>query len=415
MTTVGMKKGLGAASLWRDRNYLCYRLCRTTSMLGTGISSIAYPLLVLSIGGGAVLAGAVGTCAFAGQVVFQLHGGYFADRFNSRRLMLGMDALRVVTVGSIPLAAALHRLTVPHILVVALIAGAAGTIFGSADTVFLRALVPSELYAVAIGQSQAVAGTMGLISPVLGGALYGVDRMLPFIADASSFAVSGTLLLAISVRERRTAESTPADQRLTAGLRWLWGRRDLMLMLLFGAVFNLVGITAGVTAVLVLSQHGTSPSVIGIVLAAEGLAGVVGALVARWVIALGAARIFLICGLVWGGCLATVSVAPSSPWAIGIAVAVMFTIVPSTGVIYYKMLNEIVPAGMFGRVTAAQRMVACSMMMVGPLLAGTLVAAIDVGLLWLVLAGICLVTSAVTIRPLFTLPGQVAVLAGKGQ
>ena len=412
-----MAKKPGAASLWRDRNYLCYRICRLTSTFGSGMSSLAYPLLVLSIGGGVVLAGAVGTSSAVGGIVFQLHSGYFADRFNTRRLMLGMDALRVVTVGSIPLAAALHRLTVPHILMVSLIAGAASSIYASADTVFLRELVPSDMYPLAISQGQATSGATSLLSPVLGGALYGVDRMLPFIADASSFAVGGVLLLAVSARGRRADADAGAstDRRITAGIRWLLRRHDFMRMLLFCAVINVVGIAAGVAAILIMNRHGTPPSVIGIVMACDGLAVIIGALIARWIAALGLVRVFLACGVIWVCCLAAMAAAPSSPWAIGTAVVAMSAIVPSTGVIWYKMLNEIVPSDMYGRVTSAQRLFATSLMMLGPLLAGVLVAAVAPAVLWLMLAGICLLMSVVTITPLLTLPAQATALAGRGQ
>jgi MFS family permease len=164
-------------------------------------------------------------------------------------------------------------------------------------------------------------------------------------------------------------------------------------------VFNLVGVATGVAAILIMKLHGVSSGVIGIVLACDGGAVIVGALIARWIIGWGLIRIMSICGLVWVVSLTATAAAPASPWIIGTAITLMSLVVPATGVLMSQLLRDRAPENLFGRVTAAQRMIASSLMMAGPLLAGVLTTALAPTYLWLCLAGVCLIVTALATGP----------------
>jgi len=378
------------SSLWHDRNYVLYRVSRAICNLGSQISGIAGPLLVLSMSdGGVVRAGAVGSAALAVRMAAQLPGGKLADRFDQRLLMVVLDVVRVIAVGSIPLAAALGHLTFPLVLVVVVIGSAASTVFGSTAMVFVRLVVPPGQFARAMSQSQASFGVAALAGPMLGGALYAVDPMLPFIVDSGSYLVSAVLLLAVSARFHQPTDDEPAavqqvDRRATAGLRWLLGQRGIMRIVLLCSVLNLVGAAMGVAAVIVMSERGTPSGVIGIVVTGGGAGTIVGSLIARKAVALGPIWIFVSSGLLWAGALATLTVS-SSPWVIGGVVTFLAVLGPSSGVMLFKILRDEAPKNLYGRVISAQQLVGTSLATAGPLLAGVLVAAFGGRLVWLVL------------------------------
>jgi MFS family permease len=408
-------------SLWRDRTYVCYRISRAVSMFGSRISGIAGPLLVLSMGGGPIRAGAVGSCALLARMVFQLPGGQLADRFDQRRLMVAMDAMRLVAVGSIPLAALLHVLTFSQLMVVALIEGAASAVFGATAMVFLRVLVSRGLFSRAMSQSMAQQGATALLGPVVGGALFGVDPILPFVADAASYLVGGLLLLAISVRGHRSADGSPdtgdqTDQRVTAGLRWLRGRPALLRITLSCSVINLISAATSMATVVVMDDHGTPASVIGVVMACGGTGMFFGALLATRIIAAFKGWLYLVTGLAWAASLATLA-ASSAPWAVGVVLTFLALLSPSSGVLFFQLLRDEVPKDLYGRVIAAQQLLGVGVAVAGPLLAGVLVAAFGGTYLWLVLAGGCLLAAVLTIRPLpnSPAPGAPAPAAGPAQ
>jgi MFS family permease len=391
-------------SLWRDRNYAAYRLSRAVSGLGSQVSSLAFPLLVLSLGGGPVRAGAVGTCAMVTRLAFQLPAGQLADRFDLRWLMFTMDLIRLVAVGSIPLAARLDHLSFAQLVVVAVIEGGASAVFGAAAQVFIRVLVPMTLFSRAMGQAQASNGMIALLGPILGGALFEVDRQLPFVVDTGSYLLSGLLLLLVSVPRAQSGDASeaaggaPVDRRFTAGIRWLWDHQGILRIAAFGSVLNLVGATMGVAALVVMSQQGTSSGVIGLVMSLVGAGAIAGSLASRRIMKLGPARLYLGSGLLWTACLGSISVS-SSPWVIAGVFTLLSIIGPSTGIMLFQILASDAPKSIYGRVSAAQQLIATSLSAGGPLVAGVLIVAVGGRWLWLILGGLCLIATLLTIRP----------------
>lgn len=397
-----MSEKADTTSLWRNRDYMYYRGSRVVSMLGSHMTSLAGPLLVLSMGGGAVQAGAVGSCWFFAQMAFQLPAGYLADRFDERRLMLAMDFVRLIIIASIPLGAILGFLSFPQLIAVVLIESSASVVFNSAAQVFLRVVVPQGQFARAASQSHFSAGAISVLGPILGGALYSVDRLLPFIVDGVSYVVSIALLLAVSVRAR-PAETTssgnaPADRRVTAGLRWIWGRPAIMRMVLFGTALNLVGAASGVAVLVVLTERGTPAGVVGLVLGWSGVGVIAGSLVATRALALGR-WLYPITGVLWAVSLAAVAVS-TTPWVVGTVLVFLAFLGPSTGVMLFQILRDESPMALYGRVVAAQRLMGSSLAVAAPLLAGVLLAVFGGTNFWYVLAAVCLAATVFTLQPL---------------
>jgi predicted MFS family arabinose efflux permease len=386
------------AGLWHNRDYMFYRTSRVTSVFGSRVSGIAYPLLVLSLGGSLVQAGALGSCQLITSTLVKFPGGHLADRYNRRTLMIVMDLARMVAVGTVPLAALLHGLSYPQLLAVAVIEGAGSAMFGPAATVYLREIVPKEHLTKALSQTQATSGAMSLIGPALGGLLYGVDRLLPFTVDFSSYLLSAALLVGVSANKPRPS-SQGTDRRATAGVRWLWRQPQLMRVVFFASVINLVSSALTVAVILSLRQHGTSTSAIGVVMACVGIGGISGSLLAQRLIPLGPARLYTAVGIVWAAGIASFAVV-FSPFAIGPVLAVMFALSPAAGIMLSRITLDEAPPDLLGRVSTAEQMVSISLATVGPLLAGALLEGVGRSAMWLVLAAVCLLGTVITIVPL---------------
>src|SRR6185312_14123710 len=106
--------------LRKNRDFVLLQAGQMLSTLGSSASQIAYPLLVLALTHSPAKAGVVGFAAFAPYVAFGLLAGVAADRWNRRRVMIGMDAVRVLAMTSIVVALALGSLTFAQIAIVAL-------------------------------------------------------------------------------------------------------------------------------------------------------------------------------------------------------------------------------------------------------------------------------------------------------
>src|SRR5438477_6311261 len=108
-------------SLWRDRSFMLFWLGRAVSLLGTAITTVVLPILVYRLTASALLTSLLATLEVLPYLVLGLVAGTVADHVNRRLLMVGCDLLNAVLLGSIPLAAFLHVLTITHIFIVALL------------------------------------------------------------------------------------------------------------------------------------------------------------------------------------------------------------------------------------------------------------------------------------------------------
>src|SRR5213592_1679058 len=89
------------APLWRNHNFLLLESGRFLSSLGSSLSSIAYPLLVLALTHSPAKAGIVAFARTIPLPLFSLLAGTAADRGNRKRQMLLADAVRAVALGTL--------------------------------------------------------------------------------------------------------------------------------------------------------------------------------------------------------------------------------------------------------------------------------------------------------------------------
>jgi MFS family permease len=383
-----------------NRGYALYWNASLISGLGSQLSSIAYPLLVLSLGGRAAQAGAVASCSMITRTVFRMPAGHIADRVDRRRLMLAMDLIRLLAVGSIPLADALGRLGYPQLLAVAVIEGLGTALFGPASSILVRDVVPKELLTRAFSRNQAKMGTLAVIGPALSGLCFTIDRILPFTADAASYAVSAVLLLGVRVRPAPRPREEGADRGVTAGLRWLRSRSDIMRLLTYVSVMNLIAAALEVVVVVGLRQHGARSSVIGLVVACAGIGGIAGAVLAERILArVRPAVLYLTVGLIWSAGLAVFAVAPV-PGVIGPVLTLMILLTPPIGIKLAQITAGEAPRELLGRVTTAEGTISSGLGAVGPLLIGVLMERAGVSTAWTVLAVLSLLATAAAAVPL---------------
>src|SRR4029077_5600700 len=83
----GTEQRARAVSLWHSRDYLCWWSGTAFSLVGSNVSAIAFPLLVVFSTGSVFGAGVIAAAGRVGSLVTMLWGGALADRI-SRRLIL---------------------------------------------------------------------------------------------------------------------------------------------------------------------------------------------------------------------------------------------------------------------------------------------------------------------------------------
>jgi predicted MFS family arabinose efflux permease len=414
--------------LRRNRDYLLLWSGQVVSALGSAVSSVAFPLLVLALTGSPAKAGLVGFAGTLPYFLVQLPAGGLVDRWDRKRTMIIADALRGVALGSIAVAAIAGVLTVPHIALVAFVEGSFFVLFTTAERSALPRVVATEQLPAALAQNEARTRGATLAGNPLGGALFGVAQALPFAADTVSYLLSVVTLLFIrgEFQEERRPRTTRLHREIAEGVRWLWAQPFLRAAALLVAGSNFV-FQALVLALIVLAQaRGASPAMVGVLLGLMGAGGLLGALVAPWAQRhLRPTAVIIGANWVWAALLPLVAVVPW-PLAMGVLAGAMAFVGPAWNVVLGSISLALTPDGLRGRVSGVQGLVAWGPIPLGSLVGGVLLQWVGGVATTLMLGGAMLaVALAATLSPTVrrppkldagTLPASTsdAQLPGKG-
>jgi predicted MFS family arabinose efflux permease len=344
---------------------------QTLSALGSQVSLVAYPLLVLAVTGSPAKAGVVGFAKSVPIVLLALPAGALADRMNRKVLMVSCDCIRAFVLTAFSIALASGYTSYAVIAVVAFIDGSGFVISYVTERGALRQLVVPEQLSDAVARNESRTFGAMLVGPPLGGLLFGLGRAVPFVFDAISYVGStiSMLLIRSSFQEERP-DSSPGQIR--EGIRWIWDRPFFRVCSLLFAASNPIFTGLYLLVVVLAKEHGASAALVGVMLGIAAGGGLVGALLAPTLVRRISPRLALV-GENWMLVL-------SLPWLLvvhnalllGVIVAAAELITPVTNSIVVSYRVAMAPDRLQGRVQAASTLISFSAAWLGPLLIGLL-------------------------------------------
>jgi hypothetical protein len=362
--------------LWRNRDFVLMEAGRLLSTAGTSLTTIAYPLLTLGVTHSAAKAGFVGFVRIAPFAAFSLAAGVVADRWSRKRLMIGTDAVRAVAIVVLAIVVLGGEPPFWAIAVIAFVEGTGATFFIAAESGALRSVVPARQLPAATGAQEARRSVVRLGGPPLGGALYGLSRAAPFVADAVSYLFSTVSLLATRTpfQEVRDRQTTRLRAQLAEGFRFTWQHAFLRTTAFVYSVGNLLTSAMFLTIVVVGKREGLAPGVIGMLTAAVGVGTLVGSLASPLFRKLLSIRTILLLEL-WTWLATWAFVAWPHAYVLA-AWSVLFGLAaPNTDSVVVGYRLAMTPDRLVGRVESVRNNIALVVGALGPLAAGLLLAA----------------------------------------
>src|SRR5438477_4944288 len=121
-------------ALWRNLNFLLLVSGQGVSSVGSQISLVAFPLLILALTHSPALTGLMTALRGLPFALLCLPAGALVDRWDRKRVMILCDAGRAIALGSIPVALALGHLTFLQLALVSVIEGTFFVFFNLAET-----------------------------------------------------------------------------------------------------------------------------------------------------------------------------------------------------------------------------------------------------------------------------------------
>jgi MFS family permease len=359
--------------LRRNRDFRNLWIGQATSELGSSVSSLALPLLVLATTRSVALTGLVGTLTFAIGWVMQLPAGYIADRHSRKKVMLICEGVRGAAQMFLVAAIFTHTLRMWMILVSVVISNAAWTFFGPAQIRAIRAIVLRNEIKEATAVNMARGYATGLAGPLLSGALFTAGQAIPFLLDSASFAVSAASVARIrgklGTSKQRTLP-TAALAEIRIGWRYVWHHPFLRSMMLYSAGSNFVATALIFGIILVAGGQSGSGTPIGAALSVASVGGVLGAAIAPWVqrhvkvrqtlLFTGTARVILIAAFA----------RTTQPIILGGLLAAFLMLAPTASTALAAIRTEITPPDLLGRVSSSITFVATGLQPLAPLSVG---------------------------------------------
>jgi len=363
---------------------------QVVSTVGTRVTSIAFPLLVLAMTHSAAKAGVVGFAQTLPFLLLYLPAGAVIDRWDRKRIMLACDAGRAAALGSIAVTAALGWLSMAQVVVAALIEGSLFVLFDLAEGAALPQLVTKQQVPAAVAQNQAKTQGADLVGQPLGGVLFSAARLLPFGVDAVTYLVSFAALLFIlrPFQQPRAAQPTRLKAEIAEGLLRVW--RQPFLRAAVGVIGGVNLVFNALTLVLIVRarQLGASPALIGVMFAFVGVGGLLGSFVAPWVRrSFGARRVAVTIGWLWAAQISVLALLPNA-LSLGVVSGAGSFAGPAFNVVVTSHLYQVTPDRLLGRVRSAARLVAWGSIPLGALAGGFLASAFGAQTTLLILTGI---------------------------
>lgn len=372
MTSVPEDAG---AALRHNRDFTLLWAGTALSSLGTQMSLVAYPLLILAATGSAAKAGLVSGATLIGTLLMLLPAGVMADRFPRKRIMITTSLVELTAVGTAAAAVFTGHVYLAHLAAVGLVQGVAEAFYLGASRGAVRRIVSSVQLPAAMARIQARDQAAAMTGPPLGGALFSLARFLPFAADSASFAaitLAAALLRGPLDPEPPPTAREPLRRSVGKGMRFVLGEPLLRTVALWGAAIN--GVAAGMLLmVIVLARHrGATPAEIGLLLSINAGCGLAGSILAPRLIRLLPGRtLVLLTSWLLPSCAVVIANAPWV-WLIGVMGAVTtFTIMP-VNVIMTARSAHITPDNMQAQASNAAQLLKWSLMWAGPPVFGAL-------------------------------------------
>lgn len=400
MTTIAEPPVVSAErpGVLRNRDFRLLWAGETTSKFGSAITGIALPLVAVTVLHASALSmGVLTAFAWLPWLLFGLPAGAWVDRWPRRTVMIVCNAGALVLLASIPLVYRLGLLSIGYLLFVALVSGIGAVFFQPAYGAYIPSLVEDEDLGAANakldGSAQVAfmggSGVGGVIAQVFG-AVGGI------FVDALTYVVAVVCLVSIRHREpvqESTSERTTIRADIATGIRYLVRDPYLRIIALCAGVENLL--LSGALALLVvflIRVVGVSAGFVGVLMIADSLGGLAGALIAtrfsKW---LGTGRALLVLSIVtapFGLLIPLTSTGPGLLYfAVGMSVPAAGMV--ACGIISATFRQRYCPPDLQGRVSTTAMVIVFGSMPIGALLGGILGSTLGITAgLWIMLGGL---------------------------
>jgi MFS family permease len=256
------------------------------SNLGDGIALAAGPLLVASQTRDPFLVALAVVLQRLPWLLFGLLAGVVADRFDRRRIIMGVHTARAAVLAVLSATIALDLVDTTVVLVAMFLLGTAETFADTTASTLLPMVI--EKRDLGIGNARIMAGFVTvnqLVGPPLGAALFAAGAVAPFIVQAGCMITSALMVSRVVLPAHGVDKAARSHVRreIAEGFRWLWGNAAVRTLALTIVTFNITfGAAWSILVLYAIERLGTGEVGFGLLTTAIAVGGLVGTGIYGW-------------------------------------------------------------------------------------------------------------------------------------
>ena len=233
--------------LLKQKNFLLLVLGGFVSVLGSDMQNFILSLYVLSLTGSGTKFASVLAIGIVPKIILGPFAGVFADRFDRKKMMVGLDLLSGITVGVFALIYSVNDgLYLSYIYVLVILLSLISIFFSPVDMAILPSIVRKEDLTEANSINFGIARIASLIAPMIGAALYGIFGLfIILIINSTSFilAAISEIFIAVPKNDRSNDKFTIKEFfcDFSEGFKFVLSNRIIMSIILLGLFLNFAG------------------------------------------------------------------------------------------------------------------------------------------------------------------------------
>lgn len=372
----------GRRSLLAQPDFRLFWIGETAAGFAIYATGLALPLIAVTVLDASPLTiGLLAAAVWVPWLVIGLLVGAWVDRLAKRPVMIACNLVSAALLISVPVVSWLGALTIGHLMLVALLTGVATVFFTTAYHAYLPLIVGERDIIEGNTKLQTSESATQMLGPSMSGAIsHWFGAVSGLLTNVASLVVSTVCLARIP----NQGKGTVTAPRPRVGIRTEVGEglgfvvRDpyLRQMVIYGALANLA--IDGYEAVRIpflIRTVGVNPAVVGVLIAAGGLGGILGALAIRPMLErYGQVRGLLIAKLIAAPFALLMPMTGSGPGILLFAVGLMMVdgSIVASSIALGSFRQLYCPPELLGRVIATTTFIKYSTIPVGAVLGGFL-------------------------------------------
>ncbi|MFE3113434.1 MFS transporter [Kitasatospora indigofera] len=375
-----------SGTLWRQADFRNYALGQGISVAGSGVTLVAVPVLAaLQLHASTLQVAGLAAAGRLPPLLFTLHAGVLVDRWPKRPIVIGCELASGAVLASVPLVSLVTEPSLAQLYAVTFLVASLQVLGSTASTAFVPQLEERHQLVEAnarLGTGNSLADTTGsnlggLLVALLGGAC-------AIAADSLSYLLSALLLMRITTPEPAGTEPEQPTSMLAdirAGLTYTLRTPLVRAAVLSNCVnASAMAACAALWSLFLLRNLGWPPTVLGLVMGAGGIGGVIGGITGRHLAArFGPGRVIITALALSPVCQLPLLLArpgAAGQWAVAAAMAVQTGCAVAGGGLLRSIRQLIAPPELQGRAQSSGMWLAFALRPLAALLAGVLGAAI---------------------------------------